>query len=179
MAAKKAKKKTRKRAAKAAPRRKKSTKSTPAKGRSKWPKWADDFIEALADLGNVTKAAATVGLERSRPYQVRRENAQFAKLMASAYRIGKVMRYEELQENSLGRATDGYSEDVFDSEGNLTGKRQRFFPQLEMFHLRMGLPKEFNLANGDTTGGVGGDTPEQQASKVRGYLIALEGSVPK
>lgn len=196
MAKKKAKKKARKTAKKGsrkAPRKRRdSTNSTSTEGVKNggpgdWPPWAVGFLEDLETCGNVEIAAGKQGRCRDTAYKLRWRCPRFEKLWEEAHRRGRIAKYERLADNSLARATDGHAEPVMDmsgrlvkdAEGNQIYGPRRFFPSLEKFHLQMGLPKQFNLSPGDTTGGVGGDTPEQQAAKVRAVLAALDSSVPK
>jgi hypothetical protein len=188
MAKKKAKRSAKKKAKttrKKAP--KKATNPTPTKGRASWPKWAEGFLRGLETFGDVQKAAGSQGRSRDVAYALRWKDPEFAKMWEVAHRRGRIAKYEKLANNSLERATDGHTEWMRDQSGNLLADASgqpipastTFFPALEKFHLQMGLPKLFNLATGDTAGGVGGDTPEQTAEKVRAVLEAMDRSVPK
>jgi hypothetical protein len=143
------------------------------------PKWAAPFLKALSENGGAVRAAAaTAGRSEKTAHSFRGENKDFADEWDATVSEAKVYRLRELATSSLDRAINGYLDPVY-YEGVAVGARRKYDFAREAFHLKNGLPKEYNIASGDPTGGSSGETPEQLAAKIRAYVLAMQASVPR
>lgn len=88
------------------------------------------FLEALAERGNVRRACAVVGISRAAAYLLRRRDAVFARGWAAAQVLGREVAIETLAD----RAVDGVSEPVF-HRGEQVGTRVRYDSRLLLAHL--------------------------------------------
>ena len=67
------------------------------------------FLAALADCGNVTRAATSAGVNRVAMYQIRTKDKRFAKQWDEAATIGAA----RLEDEARRRAVEGWEEPVF------------------------------------------------------------------
>ncbi len=103
------------------------------------------FLEALADTGIVYRAAKLAGTSRSRVYELRKADPDFAKAWAEAEEIAA----DRLEEEARRRAVDGVLEPVVsggrvvrDDEGNPLAIR-RYSDALLTIMLRARRPEQY------------------------------------
>ncbi len=88
------------------------------------------FLEALAQDGNVSAACAKVGLSREAAYRFKRRNALFARAWAAA----QVQACALVGEVLGTRAIDGIEEQVW-FRGEVVGTRRRYDTRLLLAHM--------------------------------------------
>lgn len=67
-----------------------------------------DFLDALADSGNVVKACRESGFPRTSAYRLRKEDDVFAAAWADAVDIGN----DALEDEAIRRAVEGTEEEI-------------------------------------------------------------------
>ena len=125
------------------------------------------FIEALADTGSVTSAAAQVHMSRASAYALRRsgDGAGFAQAWEIAIRHATAVLLDACME----RVIEGVSEPIFDRNGSQVGSRRRFDTRLAMFLLRAHRPETFaRRAGSPLANGSGLPQPSDIANAVKG-----------
>ncbi|MCP4660998.1 MAG: hypothetical protein GY856_36820 [bacterium] len=143
------------------------------------PDWADLFIESLKEHGgNVKDAAKAAGIAYRTAYDLKLDDEEFAEQWCAARRIGKIELLAELEDSALARAARGWLEPAGWHKGKAGGAVRRYSDQLTMFMLRSHLPQRYNIVVGDLAGGAGVITAEQRAAQIRGYIQALDDSIP-
>src|SRR6187399_3005806 len=88
------------------------------------------FLEALADDGNVRAACARVGLSREAAYRLRRRDPLFARAWAAA----QVHACERVGEVLGTRAIEGIEEEVW-LRGEVVGTKRRYDTRLLLAHM--------------------------------------------
>ena len=88
------------------------------------------FLERLAQDGNVLAACALVGLSREAAYQLRRRDPLFARAWAAAQALAREASAEVL----ASRAIDGVEEEVWHG-GAMVGTRIRYDTRLLLAHM--------------------------------------------
>ena len=102
------------------------------------------FIEALADLGSVRKAAAEVRMSARSAYALRR--APGAEGFAAAWDAAIAQASKQLIDVALDRAFNGLEQFAIDKEGNHIYTHIKYNDRLLMFLLRAHQPERFGLA---------------------------------
>ena len=88
------------------------------------------FLEALADDGNVRAACARVGLSREAAYRLRRRDPLFARAWAAA----QVHACESVGEVLGTRAIEGIEEEIW-LRGEVVGTKRRYDTRLLLAHM--------------------------------------------
>ena len=96
------------------------------------------FLEVLATRCNVTHAAWTAGISRSRVYDIRKEDAEFAAAWDNAIEEGA----DALELVARRRALEGVKEPVF-YKGEVCGHVLRYSDTLLMFLLKAHRPEKY------------------------------------
>ena len=96
------------------------------------------FLEVLATMCNVTHAAWTAGISRSRVYDIRKEDAEFAAAWDNAIEEGA----DALELEARRRALEGVKEPVF-YKGEVCGHVLRYSDTLLMFLLKAHRPEKY------------------------------------
>ncbi len=96
------------------------------------------FLEVLARTCNVTHAARTAGISRSRVYDIRKEDAEFAAAWDNAIEEGA----DALELEARRRALEGVKEPVF-YKGEVCGHVLRYSDTLLMFLLKAHRPEKY------------------------------------
>ena len=109
------------------------------------------FIEALADTGNVSRAARGVGMSRDSCYTLRRSPG--AENFDRAWDAAIAAASRQLVDVAFERAIDGVEEPVFNKEGQRIASRTRYNDRLLMFLMRAHAPAVYRHANRDQRGG--------------------------
>jgi len=113
--------------------------------------WTPDrktqFLDHLAQKGNVRAACARVGLSREAAYRLRRRDPLFARGWAAAL----VQAHDASLEVLADRAIDGVEEEVW-HRGELVGTRRKYDTRLLLAHLaRLDKAVEDEAAQADAT----------------------------
>lgn len=95
----------------------------------------DSFLVELAEFGNVREACRRSGLTRSKLYQWRDNDEDFAKRWDEAYALGVA----GLEDEARRRAAEGVERPVFGKEGEV-GRVREFSDGLLMFLLKGAKP---------------------------------------
>lgn len=112
------------------------------------------FLGALANTGNVTRAAQAAGMERTYMYVLRREDPEFAKDWDDAIPIGAAA----LEDEAVRRASEGWDEPVF-YQGTQIGLVRKFSDTLLIFLLKARDPKFRDRNQVELTGKNGESLP--------------------
>lgn len=102
---------------------------TRARGDGWTPERQRAFLEALAECGSVTRAAARVGMSRESAYALRRRAD--ARGFAQAWDAARALAVEHLTETAWNRALDGELRQVF-YHGELVGESRHYDNRLLM-----------------------------------------------
>ena len=97
--------------------------------------WQDMFLTALRQTGNVSAAARAAGVARSRCYEVRRRDPDFA----TGWQDALEEAADWLEFEALRRAVEGTEEDRFFG-GHIVGQVTRYSDALLMFLLKARRP---------------------------------------
>lgn len=89
------------------------------------PERRTQFLDYLADYGNVRAACLRVGLSREAAYRLRRRDAAFARGWAAAL----VLAHQKIVDVLADRAIDGIEEEVW-HRGELVGTRRKYDTRL-------------------------------------------------
>jgi len=132
---------------------------TPEKG----PEWAEKFLAALGETGNVTTAATAAGVSRQACYLLRDRDELFASAWDSALETAADL----LEAEARRRAADGVDEPVY-YQGEVCGHVRRYSDTLLIFLLKAHRPAKFrDNARVEHSGEGGGPirvaTPEPAA----------------
>ncbi len=116
------------------------------------------FLEVLAGTCNVTHAARSAGISRSRVYDIRKENAEFA----AAWDEAEETAVDSLEGEARGRALEGIDEPIV-YQGEIQRDRdgkpvtiKKYSDTLAMFLLKAHRPEKYRERFDHT---VGGDRP--------------------
>lgn len=118
---------------------------TPAAVRPRHDGWTPErqraFIEALADCGNVSRAAWSVQMTAESAYRLRRhpQAESFRRAWNAALDVG----VQRLTDVALERAIEGVATPVF-YKGEVVGERRRYNDRLLMFTLRHHDPARYS-----------------------------------
>lgn len=88
------------------------------------------FLEALANCGNISSAAAFVQMSRTSAYNLKRRDVNFSRGWDSAVLLARDVATDFLQD----RAINGIEEDVY-YQGEVVGSRQRYDSRLLLAHI--------------------------------------------
>lgn len=128
---------------------------TLAQQHTKWtPKRREKFLRTLGKWGNVRLAAEAVALSRSRAYELRDEDPQFA----AAWDAAVEEAADRLEQEAWRRAVDGWDEPVFGSLGSgegsgEVGRVRKFSNALLIFLLKGSKPEKYvERVKGELTG---------------------------
>lgn len=102
------------------------------------PGWQEAFLAQLRETGNVSAAARAAGTCRSRCYEWRRRDREFAAAWADALEEAA----DRLEMEAFRRAVKGVGEDRF-FQGSVVGEVTRYSDSLLMFLLRARRPARF------------------------------------
>ena len=105
--------------------------------------WQDMFLTALRQTGNVSAAARAAGVARSRCYEVRRRDPDFA----TGWQDALEEAADWLEFEALRRAVEGTEEDRFFG-GHIVGLVTRYSDALLMFLLKARRPAQFAIRTG-------------------------------
>lgn len=130
------------------------------------PKWLDAFEIQRSP----SAASASVGIDRSTPYDA----ARIDKVFAKAWEERKWTALDQLEASAMTRAIEGWEEPVF-HEGVECGRKRRFSDRMTEFLLRNRHAAVFNKGAGDR-----GDeeSPVDQGAELRAVLKAMFEHVP-
>lgn len=104
----------------------------------KTPKKEDVFLLALAESGNVTRAAKKAKLSRTQLYNKRKADLAFAKIWDEAEALG----VSALEDEARRRAYDGWLEPVF-HKGVRVGTVRKFSDTLLIVLLKAHKPEKY------------------------------------
>ena len=116
------------------------------------PEKRAQFLAALADCGNVTRAAEVAGVSRVYMYQVRANDETFAQSWDEAARIGAA----RLEDEARRRAVEGWEEPVW-YQGQHCGTVRKFSDTLLICLLKAHYPEKYaerNKSEGTITGNL-------------------------
>lgn len=102
------------------------------------PEKRSQFLAALADCGNVTRAAEATELSRVYLYQVKREDEDFANEWEKAERIGSL----RLEDEARRRAVEGWEEPVW-HRGEMCGAVKKYSDTLLIVLLKAHHPEKY------------------------------------
>ncbi|CUK12092.1 Uncharacterised protein [Achromobacter sp. 2789STDY5608615] len=125
------------------------------------------FLAALAETGNVSRAAKAIDVARITVYEWRDEDEEFAAAWEKAKRIGMGL----LEDEVLRRAHDGTEKPVF-HQGLQCGTIREYSDTLAIFLLKAHDPKYREKTGLELTGANGGPV-QMSDSQVAGRLAAL------
>ena len=109
-----------------------------AKRTSRTPAKEGEFLDELAETGNVTKASELSGVARRTIYDWRAANEDFRARWETALDLG----CDALEDEATRRAHDGVEEPVY-YQGEVVGQVQRYSDTLLMFLLKGRRPEKF------------------------------------
>lgn len=104
--------------------------------------WQSLFLEGLRATGNVSEAARAASICRSRVYDCRHRDADFAAAWADALEEAA----DRLEMEAFRRAVEGIGEDRF-FRGDVVGRVTRYSDRLLMFLLKARRPERFDGAH--------------------------------
>lgn len=102
------------------------------------PKKREQFLDALRNTCNITKACDLAGLGRASAYEWREEDESFARDWKKALEMGADL----LEDEAVRRAKDGVEEPVYQA-GKLVGHVQKYSDTLLIFLLKGAKPKKY------------------------------------
>ncbi|MEP9402641.1 hypothetical protein [Sphingomonas sp. VNH70] len=127
----------------------------PVRRRPRADGWTEErqraFIEALADMGSVDRAARSVGMTRVGAYALRR--APGSEGFARAWDAAVAQAVNMLVDVAFERAVHGTEEVVFDRDGRRCGVRHRNSDRLLMFLLAAHYPDRYGRTRRRRAGG--------------------------
>lgn len=97
-----------------------------------------DFLDALAESGNVVKACRESGFPRTSAYRLRTEDTAFAAAWAEAVDIGN----DALEDEAIRRAVEGTEEEIWYG-GERKGTARKYSDSLLVFLLKARRPEKF------------------------------------
>ncbi|MBN2140393.1 MAG: hypothetical protein PHV85_05105 [Desulfovibrionaceae bacterium] len=103
----------------------------------------DRFLAVLRETANVSAAARAAGISRSRAYQVKDSDPEFAAAWVEA--LDEAL--DALEAEALRRAAKGVETPVF-YQGRECGSVTRYSDALTMFMLRAHRPEKYSQAGG-------------------------------
>ncbi len=104
---------------------------SPAPRHDGWtPETRVKFLEALANCGNISTAAAFVQRSRTSAYSLKRRDVNFSRGWDAALLLARDVATDFLQE----RAINGIEEDVY-HQGEVVGTRRRYDSRLLLAHI--------------------------------------------
>lgn len=109
------------------------------------------FLAAYAECGNVTQAAEIAGIERSRHYQWKCEDPDYAEAFAAA----EEQAADRLEQEARRRAVEGVEKPVFQG-GKQVGVVREYSDTLLIFLLKGALPEKYKERWSGELGGHGG-----------------------
>lgn len=98
----------------------------------------DEFLTALSDTANVTRAAEKIGMSRRYMYEVRDTDEEFKKEWQAAETLG----LDALEDEVTRRGVEGWEEPVW-YQGVQCGLVRKFSDSLLMFRLNGGRPEKY------------------------------------
>ncbi|MEQ8587658.1 MAG: hypothetical protein RLO01_15870 [Thalassobaculaceae bacterium] len=105
------------------------------------------FLAALAETGNVARAARAAKVSRSRAYQLKADDAGFAEEWADALEVAT----DALDAEARRRAIEGVETPRF-HQGQVAGTVRKYSDSLLMFLLRAHRPALYRERTGQTAG---------------------------
>jgi hypothetical protein len=154
------------------------TKRTPKLKRTGWTINARaKFIEVLRQTGNVTEAAASVGLGRSRAYQLRGTDEEFAK----AWEEAEDVAVDRLEREAWRRGVEGVDKPVYHA-GKVVGHVREYSDTVLVVLLKAHRPEKYRdnvhaVHTGEDGGPIQVDAELLLGKLERlGNLIAIEAS---
>ena len=117
----------------------------PVRRQPRYDGWTEEkqrrFIEVLADTGQVSQAAKTVGMSRENAYRLRRSphGAAFAR----AWDAAREQAGAFIEDVAFERALEGVEHPVFDDCGQVVATRRVYNDRLLMFLLRSLKPERY------------------------------------
>lgn len=136
------------------------------------PKKRAKFLQCLIDTGNVSRAAASIGISRTRMYELKKEDEAFAQAWDEAVDIG----IDHLEEEARRRAYQGTDKPVF-YQGYQCGTIREYSDTLMIFLLKAHRPDKFKerVVN-EHTGEGGGpirrvDMTAEEFRQIAGDLV--------
>ncbi|MEF2146203.1 MAG: hypothetical protein V3573_12225, partial [Desulfovibrionaceae bacterium] len=102
------------------------------------------FLTLLAERGNVSYAARQAGLSRSRAYELRRDDMDFA----CAWDEALLESGDLLESEAVRRAVEGVEEPYY-YQGEQRGTSRKYSDQLLMFLLKARNPERYGSAAGE------------------------------
>jgi hypothetical protein len=129
----------------------------------------EEFIEALAETGNVSVACKSIGASRRAMYHLREKDEAFAAAWNAALEMGA----DALEDEANRRAREGVEEPVF-YRGTCCGYVRRYSDVLLMFLLKGLRPHKYRDHY------IAPPTNDEEAivARIRQQLAALRGSLP-
>ena len=102
------------------------------------PKKEGEFLDALAETGNVTRACVSAKIGRATVYEWRAADEEFRERWETALDLG----CDALEDEATRRAHDGVEEPVY-YQGEVVGQVQKYSDTLLMFLLKGRRPEKF------------------------------------
>lgn len=102
------------------------------------PEKKGEFLSALSEYGNVTQAAAAIGVHRPLLYYERNKDGSFAEVWDEAAAIGAA----RLEDEARRRAVEGWLEPVH-YKGERTGEVRRYSDTLLIVLLKAHHPEKY------------------------------------
>ena len=102
------------------------------------PKKEGEFLDALAETGNVTRACVSAKIGRATVYEWRAADEEFRERWETALDLG----CDALEDEATRRAHDGVPEPVY-YQGEVVGQVQKYSDTLLMFLLKGRRPEKF------------------------------------
>ena len=103
------------------------------------PKKREQFLDALRNTCNITKACDLAGLGRASVYEWREEDDSFAKEWEKALEMGADL----LEDEAVRRAKEGVEEPVYQG-GKLVGHVRKYSDTLLIFLLKGAKPQKYS-----------------------------------
>jgi hypothetical protein len=132
------------------------------------PGWQEAFLAQLRETGNVSAAARAAGTCRSRCYEWRQRDRDFAAAWADALEEAA----DRLEMEAFRRAVTGVDEDRF-FQGSAVGEVTRYSDSLLMFLLRARRPGRFGPRPADRPETTGMEDDERYLAELGRRMEAL------
>jgi hypothetical protein len=134
-----------------------------AKSQKPTPTWKDAFLSILGKTSNITAAARKAKVSRSRVYQERDSDMDFA----AAWDEALESAIDDAESEAWRRAVKGnIKQRHYDKDGNLLGTTREYSDTLLMFMLKSHRPERYReTVRGEFTGKDGGPIRTENTQK--------------
>jgi len=137
-----------------------------------------DFLVALSECGNVSRACEISGMSRLTAYRYRKARPKFADEWEKAKKIGA----EALEDEAIRRAHEGVDDPVF-HRGEPCGVVRRYSDTLLIFLLKGAMPEKYrDNSRLEMTGADGGPveiSDADRAARLAGLLALAQQRMSK